>query len=274
MTTPTRFSDAADTFLAHSDFAASTIDDYRRTLAAITTMVGNPPLDYVDTDQLTDALDRRWGHLTPGTYNRRRAALVSLWNTAVKRGWTDHNPANGIDRRHDPTIARSSPVLATAQLEAMWTDPDHRLRECTLWVMLYETAAPATTILNLNVDHLALDTRTATTPDGPIWWTATTDTYLRRHLTDRNAGPVFIAARRPTRATPPADIDPNTGRRRLSYRRAAELFAQASEGRTLHDLRRAAITHHVQAGLPDAILQAKTRHACPRSLRPYATTGT
>lgn len=272
MTTPTGLHDATTAFLAHSHLSTTTVRAYQATLTQIQAIIGNPRLDDIDTDQLTAALDRRWGNLAPATYNRHRAALVSLWALATEQGWTHHNPARDIDRRQDPNATNSSTALTVSELDTIWNNPDHRLRERTLWIMLYETAAPAPTILALNIDQLDLDARTATTSNGPLWWTAATDTHLRQHLTDRRAGPVFIAARRPTRATPPTDTDPNTGHRRLSYRRAAELFAAASSGRTLHDLRRAAIIHLAQAGLPDTILQAKTRHAGPRSLRPYTTT--
>jgi hypothetical protein len=59
---------------------------------------------------------------------------------------------------------------------------------------------------------------------------------LPRLLAGRAAGPVFLAGRLPTRATATLDLDPPTGRARLSYRRAAALFAEHT-GWTLHQLR-------------------------------------
>jgi hypothetical protein len=51
---------------------------------------------------------------------------------------------------------------------------------------------------------------------------------------------------------PPGDLDPVTGRARLSYRRAAELFEQATAvcrggPWTLHQLHHRALTHAAEA---------------------------
>ncbi len=51
---------------------------------------------------------------------------------------------------------------------------------------------------------------------------------LPRLLAGRSRGPVFLAEQAPTRAVPTLDLYPDTGRARLSYRRAAELFAHAT----------------------------------------------
>jgi integrase/recombinase XerD len=55
---------------------------------------------------------------------------------------------------------------------------------------------------------------------------------------------VFLTERRAPSGTPPADVCPLTGRARLSYRRAAEIFTAATRpldpsgrGWTLHQLR-------------------------------------
>jgi integrase len=72
------------------------------------------------------------------------------------------------------------------------------------------------------------------------------------------------------RAPAAQDRDPNTGRARLSYRRAAEVFSAAAPGRTLHQLRHSAITHLAEAGVPLPLLMAKSRHASLRTLQRYA----
>jgi len=72
-------------------------------------------------------------------------------------------------------------------------------------------------------------------------------------------------------ATPPSvDLCPHTGRARLSYRRAAELFSAATPGWTLHQLRHSALTHAAEDGTNTPILLARSRHTSVRSLERYA----
>jgi integrase len=77
---------------------------------------------------------------------------------------------------------------------------------------------------------------------------------------------VFRADKAPSPARQPAasDIDPDTGRARLSYRRAEEIFKSASGGRTLHKLRHSRLTHLAEAGEDVTLIKATSRH---RSLR-------
>ncbi len=57
-----------------------------------------------------------------------------------------------------------------------------------------------------------------------VHWATATALLLPRLLADRHWGPVFLASRKPARAVATADLCPVTGRARLSYRRAAEVF--------------------------------------------------
>ncbi|MGY1686448.1 MULTISPECIES: hypothetical protein [unclassified Geodermatophilus] len=75
---------------------------------------------------------------------------------------------------------------------------------------------------------------------------------------------------------PAADVDPATGRARLSYRQAERVFA--APGRrldpggppfTLHRLRHAGISHAVEDGYSVAAIRAKSRHSSLRSLEVY-----
>jgi integrase/recombinase XerD len=77
-----------------------------------------------------------------------------------------------------------------------------------------------------------------------LHWSDTTAHLLTLLLQGRTSGPVFLTDRRAPQGTPAADRCPLTGRGRLSYRRAAELFAEATRpldpagrGWTLHRLR-------------------------------------
>ena len=81
--------------------------------------------------------------------------------------------------------------------------------------------------------------------------------------------------RRPAPGRAPAlvDICPFSGRARLSYRRAEELFKAASGGWTLHQLRHSAITHLAEDNIALPMLMAKSRHTSLRSLQKYARPG-
>ena len=89
----------------------------------------------------------------------------------------------------------------------------------------------------------------------------------------RADGRLGVPLRRlPTRAAPALDLDPGTGRARLSYRRAAALFHQHT-GWSLHQLRHSALTHAAEDGTNLPLLLARSRHASIRSLERYARPG-
>jgi integrase len=69
---------------------------------------------------------------------------------------------------------------------------------------------------------------------------------------------------------PPGDIDPDSGRARLSYRQAEDLFKAASGGATLHQLRHSALTHDAEDGASTPMLMAKSGHTSVASLARYA----
>ncbi|MEU9489074.1 site-specific integrase [Streptomyces decoyicus] len=82
---------------------------------------------------------------------------------------------------------------------------------------------------------------------------------------------------------------PETGRARLSYRRAEEIFEENTQllanplaspkdiedldGWTLHRLRHSALTHDAEDGTSTPMLLARSRHASVRSLERYARPG-
>ena len=75
-----------------------------------------------------------------------------------------------------------------------------------------------------------------------IVWQTGTARLLPRLLKGRKRGPLFLTDRRARVELPPCDIDPASGRARLSYRQAEALFKAASGGATLHQLRHSALT--------------------------------
>jgi hypothetical protein len=156
------------------------------------------------------------------------------------------------------------------------------LRDKTLWRLLYETAARANEALSLDVDELDLPNRRAAIrgKNGELdylHWQTGTGHLISRLVAGRTTGPVFLTARRASPGPAPAAVDtcPQTGRARLSYRRAQELFREATGGWTLHQLRYSALTHLAEANVGLPLLMAKSATpACARcrgTLAPAST---
>jgi len=148
------------------------------------------------------------------------------------------------------------------------------LREHAFWRLLYDTAAPVGDVLGLDIGHLDLARHRAHGP-GPwpgtwLHWRDGTTQLLRWLLAGRTEGPVFVTGRRAPAGSAPAHTCPVTGRARMSYRRAAEIFTAATtpldaSGRawTLHQLslagQHAGISE--QAGPPTSVPQPKKTSA-------------
>lgn len=95
---------------------------------------------------------------------------------------------------------------------------------------------------------------------------------LPKVINGRANGPLFLAERSPSLepGTHCYRPRPRTGRARLSYHRAAEIFTDASDGATLHHLWHSTLTHLAEEGVPTVLLMAKSRHASLRTLQRYA----
>ncbi|GAA2122868.1 hypothetical protein GCM10009759_73640 [Kitasatospora saccharophila] len=160
--------------------------------------------------------------------------------------------------------------------------------------MLYESAARADEVLCLNVEDLyPQDKRGRITAKGGaiewIHWQSGTAQLLPRLIARRTRGPLFLTDRKAPAGTPTLDVCSETGRARLSYRRAEEIFeentrppanplaspedAEDRNGWTLHRLRHSALTHDAEGGTSTPMLLARSRHASVRSLERYARPG-
>lgn len=269
---------ATDLFLGRRDLLATTKHTYEATCSKLAEDFGaDCRLADLDPVQVERHLDDRYGSTTAATFNRHRATIGSLYSTAVSKGLVDANPVDGVERRKARTtmdqVARRRAIDYDA-LDALWTRADIAVREKALWRMLFETAARANEVLLLNVEDLDLDDRSAITigkggSAETIHWATGTARLLPRLIEDRTSGPVFLTDRRARRPMPANDTDRATGRVRLSYRRAAELFSEASGGWTLHQLRHSSLTRLAEQGVDIALLKAKSRHSSLRSLERY-----
>ncbi|MER6535761.1 site-specific integrase [Streptomyces sp900105755] len=157
--------------------------------------------------------------------------------------------------------------------------------------MLYESAARADEMLRLNVEDLySQDKRGRITAKGGatewIHWQSGTAQLLPRLIVRRTRGPLFLTNRKAPAGTPTLDVCPETGRARLSYRRAEEIFEENTrllanplassddiedlDGWTLHQLRHTALTHDAEDGTSTPMLLTRSRHTSVRSLERYA----
>ncbi|MGJ6969701.1 tyrosine-type recombinase/integrase [Streptosporangium sp. G11] len=285
-TTGTTTMAAVERFL-DSITVATTRAGYAETLARLTTVTGQAHLVAALAPEHYAAVMDRWKSAAAATWNRHLSALCSFTTWAQRQELLVTNPARRLERRKP--ARRGDRAIPRTRLETLFTDPAHPLRERLLWRLLYDTAARAEEILTLNVEDLDLEFRRArvTSKGGAIeyvHWATPTARLLPRLLAGRTTGPLFLADRRAPssgRRTPAAaDIDPTTGRGRLSYPRAEYLFKTASaqldphrQGWTLHQLRHSALQHLAQAGRTAPELQAKSRHQHLASLGRYVRLG-
>jgi integrase len=271
--------EAVEAYLAERDLAATSRRKYRDTLAAMVEAIGaGVPVADVDGRQLVALMRGRWDAAAPATWNRQRACLRSFFAYCRRQHWVLEDPSEAIERRREPEDQTRS--IPAAELEALWRRRDVPLRERALWRLLYESAARAEEILGLDAGDIDLPNRRATvTGKGGgrelVHFQTTSARLVARLLSGRRSGPVFVSSLRPspTRAPARADVDPESGHGRLSYRRAAELFSEYSSGRTLHQLRHTALTELAEANVSLPLLMAKSRHRSLRSLQRYARPG-
>jgi integrase/recombinase XerC/integrase/recombinase XerD len=221
----------------------------------------------------------RWGGSAPATWNRNLDALRSAQRYWQDQRWMTVIDLTGALRRRKRAADRSR-ALTRAEIERLLTREDVGIRERVLWRMLYETGARSAEVLRLDVEDLDLPnrrakvTRKGSAVDWVIWQTGTAR-LLPRLLKGRKTGPLFLTDRRSRVELPPGDVDTASGKARLSYRRAAEIFEEATAGErggpwTLHQLRHSALTHDAENGASTPMLMAKSGHTSVASLARYA----
>ena len=269
---PVEYAVAVERFLAQASLSPASRRVYRISLAGWAwALVGQPPpagsqrrgarppvvplalLDRGDAPaKLAAAVTLRAGHADTRTVNREISALRSAAGWWLDMGWIGRDPTAGL--RHRTTSAAARPALSDRQAAAVFGLPAG-LREQALWRLLRDTGSPADEILALDVTAVDLARRRARSPAptptpalawGPaLAWAPATSQLLDWLLAGRPYGPVFLTDRRAPAGAPAADVCPVTGRARMSYRRAAEIFTTrtpphdpAGHGWTLHQLRR------------------------------------
>jgi integrase/recombinase XerD len=179
------------------------------------------------------------------TANRELSALRSAAGWWREQGWIRADPTAGLRHAHPDPLGTP---LKQQQVEALFLLPAS-LREHAMWRVLHDSGASAAEVLELDADHLDLARhgvrpRSSHQPPGiGIEWREGTSQLLRWLLAGRTWGPVFVTDRRAPAGADSADVCRATGRARMSYRRAAEIFTAltrpldpAGRGWTLHQL--------------------------------------
>lgn len=278
----TTVAEAAEAFLARP-MPETTRRSYAQTMGRLVAGHGELAVSALDGVMVDALAAAAWGSCAPATWNRHVATLRSFAAFARRRGWLASDPAGGLERRTEP--ADRTKAIAASSLERLFRRQDVALRDKCLWRLLYETAARAEEVLSADVGDLDVENKRlrVVRKGGDTDWLffqSGSARLLPRLIGDRDAGPVFLAERRPAPARAPAaaDVCPATGRGRLSYERAEYLFKQHSfkvskQGWTLHQLRHSALTHLAEAGVNLPLLMAKSGHQSLRSLQRYARPG-
>ena len=234
---------------------------------------GDTPLEALSPDAVAEWFTARWGGRSRSRWNVALNALRSAAIYWADQGWIATDPTTRLRRRKIPRD--QGRALSREQVGELLSREDVSLRDKTLWRMAYETAARVGELLALDVEDLDMRNRRARVRrkggamDVIVWQTGTAR-LLPRLLKGRTGGPVFLTERRAKVVLPPGDIDTESGRARLSYRRAETIFRQASGGATLHQLRHSALTHDAESGTSTPMLLARSGHASVRSLVRYA----
>jgi len=279
--------EAVEKFLDRYRDEPGTATTYAETLAHLLAVAGDTLPAGALTLEVFAATMARWNERAAATWNKHLAVLRSFTGFALRQEWLTADPARHLERRK--VTRRGDKAIPAARLERLFTDDRNGLRERVLWRMLYESAARAEEVLTLDVADLDPQFRRAITRSKGgdleyLHWATATARLLPRLLAGRTTGPVFLSDRRSPasgkRARALADIDPVTGRGRLSYPRAEYLFKQASvlhdphgRGWTLHQLRHSALGHLAATGRTAPELQAKSRHKHLATLGHYVRLG-
>ena len=277
MPAPVEYAAAVDRYLGQACLGPASRRVYRISLAAWAwALVGQraprgerrrgaaPPvvplalLDDQETGaRLAAALAERAAITDARTVNRELSALRSAVGWWQDQRWIRTDPTAGL--RHLATPAAALPPLTPDQVARLF-QATTSLRDHAFWRLLYDTGGPAGDVLQLDVGHLDLTRHRAHRGAGAatgLRWREGTTQLLRWLLAGRPDGPVFVTGRRAPAGSAPAHTCPVTGRARMSYRRAVEIFTAATvpldpagRGWTLHQLRLARGSHEHGCGAP------------------------
>lgn len=182
--------------------------------------------------RLRAAFDERVSEAGVRTANRELSILRSAIAWWREQGWLTGDPTAGIRPLPPPERDEADAPLGDEQVRAVLA-LRVPLREQLLWHLLYESGAAVERLLALDVDDLDVLRRRTRPSSGrtgaePVRWRGGTARLLPLAVLSRTAGPLFLTERRAPSSAAVGDVCPLSGRGRLSYRRAAEIFTTST----------------------------------------------
>lgn len=177
--------------------------------------------------RLTAALAERGSSTDTRTVNRELSALRSAVGWWQEQGWISRDPTAAL--RNLAGHTEPVPPLSSRQVADLFR-LRATLREHAFWRVLYDSGAHVDDVLHLDAGRLDLSgggerkARGRQPAGGVISWRQGTSEVLGWLLAGRRDGPVFLTDRRAPATAAQADVCPVTGRARMSYRRAVEIF--------------------------------------------------
>ena len=264
--------------------AATTRRSYAQTMNRLTAEHGALPVGALGGATLDAFTATTWGQCGPATWNRHVATLRSFTAFARRHGWLAARSGRGARAAHRTGRPHQSdhPLLAASGCFDATTSRSARSASggCCTRPPLDAQEVLSADVADLDLENKRMRVRRKGGDSDWLHFQSGSARLLPRLIGDRNAGPIFLADRRPSPARAPASLDlcPVTGRGRLSYERSAYLFKQHSlkvstTAWTLHQLRHSALTHLAEDGVNLPLLMAKSGHQNLRSLQKYARPG-
>ncbi|MFF7637200.1 hypothetical protein ACFZB9_29235 [Kitasatospora sp. NPDC008050] len=175
------------------------------------------------------------------TANRELSALRGALAWWRAQGWLRTDPTAGLA---PAALPGDAPAALTPDQVAAVLALAAPLRDQVCWHLVYESNASIERLLALDVGDIDVSGRRGRGRADGLRWGSGAARLLPLLLVSRAGGPLLLTDRRAPAGTPTVDRCPLTGRGRLSYRRAAELFTAATgaldpagRGWTLRQLR-------------------------------------
>jgi integrase len=248
---------------------------YSGTLERLAARLGpDRPLAGIADGELAVAAEDLWGHLAARTWNRHVATVASFLSWCREHGWPAGDLRLSASRR--PVTGDDSKAIPLPELERLWSRRDIPLRERALWRLLYDSASRAEAVLGLDVPDLDRANRQARArvkggDTHLLHFQTGAARLLARLIAGRESGPLFLTERRAAShlVTAAADLDSASGRARLSYEMAEQLFKYWSGGATLHQLRHSRLTHLGDQNVSAPLLMAISGHKQLATLQQY-----
>ena len=120
-----RLRSAVEAFFADKQLSANTRRAYRQALSAVVEDLGlDLSVDQLDSRNLLNVFQERWGSAQPSTWNTRITALQSFVSYCQRNRWIDHDPMSLVVRRREPRD--QTKAIPYEDLEELWSRRDIR----------------------------------------------------------------------------------------------------------------------------------------------------